>query len=514
MTHALRVRRRPLLLVPLLALVVACSGGDGGGDGGSGGDAAPAPAPSAPAPTAAEPVPVLAWAPCEEGFECASLPVPLGDTGRTLDLAVTRRPATGPGERLGSLVVNPGGPGASAVDYLQAAYVGLPFALQARFDLVAFDPRGVGRSAAVRCGDTAGLDAYYALDVTPDAPAELDALVAGSDALAAGCAARAGDLLPHLSTAEAAADLDRVRAAVGDARLTYLGYSYGTSIGAAYLQAHPDRVRAMVLDGAIDPALSWDGLLAGQAAGFDGALRAFLDDCAAVRCAFVDATGETTAAGLGAAFDRLVARVDGAPLDVGRRALGPGELVFAAAGGLYDRVVGWRTLGQGLADAQQGDGRTLLSMADSYSSRTDEGYDPLLEGLVAVTCLDRPWPRDVGAYTALAARLEGTAPRFGEALALGGLPCRAWPVPPVAEPAPVTAEGAPPVVVIGTTRDPATPYDWAVALADQLASGVLLTHDGDGHTVYRSGAPDCVVEPVTDYLVGLQPPAEATCRAQ
>jgi pimeloyl-ACP methyl ester carboxylesterase len=503
-----RLRRVPFV-VALLVLAGGCSLGGERADAPGPGAAAATPTPSA---ASARPAPgALAWKGCDGSFECASFAVPLSyasSAGGTLDLAVVRKKATGPGARIGSLVVNPGGPGESAVGYLERAYAGLPGAVRARFDLVAFDPRGVGRSAPVRCGTTAQLDAYFHLDPQPDTPAELTAYVAADRALAQGCAARSARVLPHVSTADAAEDMDRLRAALGDARLTYLGYSYGTAIGAAYLEAHPRSVRAMVLDGAIDPALTWDGLLAGQSTGFDRAFEAFLADCERTSCAFRRAaTGD-----LGAAFDALAQRVDRAELPgEGRRTVGPGELTLGVGAGLYNRQYGWPAIASALAAAQGGDGRALLSLSDSYLERRADGYENVQEANLAVNCIDRPWPRGTAPYTALADKVRATAPRFGPAIVLSGLACATWTVPSAGRPHAVRAEGAPPVVVIGTTRDPATPYVWAQALAGQLASGVLLTHEGDGHTVYRAGAPACILGPVDRYLLTTQAPAAARC---
>ena len=463
--------------------------------------APPAPAASVPAPT---------WKPCEDGFECAVLPVPLveGDAAAgTVDLALTRRPAPDRARRLGSLVVNPGGPGASAIGFLQAAWTSIPERVRARFDLVAFDPRGVGRTAPVRCGTTAQLDAYFRIDPSPDDAAELTALQRGNTAFVAGCEQRAGDLLEHVSTADAAADLDRVRAAVGDQRLTYLGYSYGTSIGAAYLDAYPRRVRAMVLDGALDPALTWEGLLRGQSSGFDDALDAFLTDCQRTGCAFRQAVEGD----LGEAYDALAARVDRTPLPAGGRSLGPGEFSLGVGAGLYDRAQGWPLIASALSDAQGGDGRVLLALSDGYLRRDDQGYANISEANTAVNCLDRSWPRDRAAYVALAERVRKDSPRFGPAIALSGLSCADWPVPARGTPHRVRGTGAPPVVVIGTTGDPATPYAWSVRLARQLDRGVLLTHVGEGHTVYRADAPECLLDPVDAYLVKGRVPSATRC---
>jgi pimeloyl-ACP methyl ester carboxylesterase len=450
------------------------------------------------------------WKGCGGGFQCATLTVRLDDARPalgTVGLAVTRHKATG-SRRIGTLVANPGGPGASAVEWLQGSYEQFPSTLRERFDLVAFDPRGVGRSAGVTCLSTAALDDYFHLDPVPDSAAERKALLDGNRVLAQGCQRRSGRVLPHMSTEVVAQDLDRVRQAVGDARLTYLGYSYGTAIGAAYLDQFPTRVRAMVLDGALDPAMTWDGFLRGQSQGFDVALKAFLADCQKTGCAYRDAVDGD----LLAAFDALQARVDARPLPGdGERTVGPGEFTLGVGAGLYSRRYGWPAIAEALAAAENGDGAALLALNDSYLERTERGYSHISESNFAVNCIDRPWPRTEAPYYALAQEVGRTYPRFGPAIALSGLGCAVWPQPAVSDPHRVTGAGSPAVVVIGTTRDPATPFAWSQALADQLARGVLLTHVGDGHTVYRVGAPRCLLDPVTRYLTALTVPRAVRC---
>lgn len=451
-----------------------------------------------------------AWKGCGGGFQCATLTVPLDDAKPalgTVALALTRHRATG-SRRIGSLVVNPGGPGASAVEFVQSGYSEFPSVVRSRFDLVAFDPRGVGRTAPVRCLTTPQLDDYFHLDPVPDNASELAALDAGNRKLAQGCQARSGRVLPYVSTKVVAQDLDRVRMAVGDSKLTYLGYSYGTAIGAAYLDQFPTHVRAMVLDGALDPTLSWDQLLAGQSRGFDVALNAFLDNCQRTTCAFRKAVQGD----LFRAFDSLAAKVETRPLPGdGSRTVGPDEFTLGVGAGLYSRKYGWPAIANALAAAVGGKGAYLLSLSDSYLERSSKGYTNISEANFAVNCLDRPWPRTDAPYQELAKRVGKQFPRFGPAIALSGLGCAVWPVQPVSLPHRVVAAASPPVVVIGTTRDPATPYSWAQALAAQLAHGVLLTHRGDGHTVYRTGAPSCIISPVDDYLLSLKVPAAATC---
>jgi pimeloyl-ACP methyl ester carboxylesterase len=453
--------------------------------------------------------PKLSWSSCGGGFQCTTLTVPLDPAKPalgTVGIAITRHKATG--SRIGSLLINPGGPGASAVGFLKQTYSSYPSTLRQHFDLAAFDPRGVGLTAPVRCLSTSQLDAYFHLDPVPDTPAERTALDAGNKKLADGCESRSGRILPYVSTRIVAQDMDRVRAALGDQKLTYLGYSYGTAIGASYLDQFPTHVRAMVLDGALDPSSTWDQLLAGQSKGFDVALNAFLANCQQTSCAFRKAVSGD----LGQAFDALAAKVEQHPLPGdGSRTVGPDEFTLGVGAGLYSRGNGWPAIAEALAEAEQGSGRTLLALNDSYLERNADGYANVNEANFAVNCIDRPWPRTDAPYYALAAQVGKAYPRFGPAIALSGLGCASWPVPPTGTPHKVTAAASPPVVVIGTTRDPATPYMWAQSLAKQLAHGVLITHVGDGHTVFRNGAPNCIIRPVDDYFVSLKVPSASTC---
>jgi pimeloyl-ACP methyl ester carboxylesterase len=507
--------------LPVLVLVLAaCSSGGSSDKAGPSPSASPSPTasavvtPSSAAPTASaaavpRPGELSRWHGCGDGFQCATLTVLLDDRQPalgTIGLAVTRHRATG-SHRIGSLITNPGGPGEGAVSWLHGSYGEFPKEVRSRFDLVAFDPRGVGRSSAVRCLSTKQLDTYFHLDPVPDDAQERRALLDGNRQLDAGCYHRSARVMPYVGTKIVAQDLDRVRQAVGDAKLTYLGYSYGTAIGASYLDQFPTRVRAMVLDGALDPSLSWDAYLRGQSGGFDTALNAFLADCQRTSCAFRRATSGD----LGQAFDRLAAKVDAHPLPGrGSRVVGPGEFSLGVGLGLYSKNL-WSSIAEALASAEHGDGADLLSLSDAYVERSSDGYSSLDESNVAVNCLDRPWPRTEKPYYDLAAQVRKTAPRFGPAIALSGLSCIDWKIPPTGRPHRVTGAGSPPIVVIGTTRDPATPYSWAQSLAAQLQGGVLLTHEGDGHTVYRVGAPRCITQSVDNYLIDLRKPRSVTC---
>lgn len=471
-------------------------------------------------PTAASPsavvVPIpppLTWKDCRDGFQCATLDVPLvyGTPSQgTVGLRLIRRLASRPTDRVGALLINPGGPGVSAVDFLRGYATGsAPAVLGQRFDLVAFDPRGTTGSAPVHCETTPELDQFFHVDPAPDTPAEVNALVSANRAFAVDCERRSGRILAHLSTVDAARDMDSVRAALREPKLTYLGYSYGTALGAAYLDQYPTHVRAMVLDGALDPRLTWDQLLAGQARGFDQALGSFLRwcDAHASACDFRRAvTGD-----LGHAYDAIAARVKSQPLPGDKtRTVGSAELSYGAGQALYSTAY-WGFLGTALADAVKGDGNVLLQLSDLYLERGAHGYSNTIEANFAVNCADRPWPNDPAAYQQLADKTKAYAPRFGPSIAWSGAGCINWPAPPTGTPHAVDGKGSPPILVIGTTRDPATPYVWAVALARQLDNGVLLSHDGDGHTAYRNTAPACIVNPVNTYLLTGQAPPPSRC---
>jgi pimeloyl-ACP methyl ester carboxylesterase len=421
-------------------------------------------------------------------------------TGETMHIAVIRKPASG--SRRGALIINPGGPGASGVDYARGSTSTFS-ALTGHFDLVSFDPRGVGRSRPVRCVSSAQLDAFIHVDPNPDDAREHAAIVDSSKRFADACFARNGSYLEHVGTIDAARDMDVLRAALGDAKLTFYGASYGTYLGAKYAQLFPQRIRAMVLDGALDPAQPTVAENRVQANGFETDLRDFLAACA--RSGHCPLGSTATAAEHG--LDDLAARVDAHPLSVGNRSLGPGEFFEGLALGLYSPSY-WSALESALRNVKNGSGSYLLQFSDALTERHNDGtYANLVESNLAINCIDRPSPRDVAAFDAAAKSFAKSSPHFGSAIAYGSLPCAFWRVPPVEQAHPVSARGAPPIVVIGTTRDPATPYVWAQALARELASGVLVTYDGDGHTAYNRGN-GCVSTAVDHYLLDLVTPRD------
>ncbi len=473
-----------------------------GSPGTSQSSAQPEASPAAPAQPAVRPV---GWSDCGRGFECGQVLVPRDYAavgGPALIISVLRLPALDRTRRVGSLVVNPGGPGASGVDFVRRlGNIVFDERIRSRFDIVGFDPRGVNRSSEVRCVDD--LDHFLAVDSTPDTSAELATLLDGERAFAEGCQRRNPELLPFLGTENVARDLDVLRQALGDARLTYIGFSYGTLIGALYAQMFPDRIRALVLDGAVDPSLDLAALSEGQAVGFEGALRRFLADCARQRSCLFHHGGKP-----GPAFDRLMRHIEARSLPATRlgdsRRVGPGYAWSGIAGALYSRD-SWPVLAAGLALAEAGDGSLFLLLADPLNGRnSDGGYSNLIDAHRAVVCLDFPAPRDPAAYQAWAKAWVRKAPHFGALLAFSDVGCAYWPIAPTRQPAPVSAPGAPPIVVIGSSGDPATPYHWSVALSRQLSSAILITRRGEGHTGYAAST--CVEKAANAYLMDLTVP--------
>ena len=379
-----------------LALLASCSSGD---------DPAPVEGgPSSPekTDTRTPPAPDLArfydqqldWRDCKGNFQCARLLVPVDYTdpgAATLRLAVNRLPASG--DRVGSLLVNPGGPGASGLEYARSAGSIVSKSVRSRYDVVGFDPRGVGASAGLQCLDDRQLDAFLGYDGTPDDPAEEQGVVAVGEQLGAGCQQDDALLLPHVGTRDAARDLDVLRAALGDRQLTYLGKSYGTYLGAMYAELFPTRVGRLVLDGPIDPAASSLEIAELQAVGFQRALGAFIDDCLPRRSCPFDGDRVAAEARIGALFDQL----DRSPLPaVGKRRLTEALATLGIAIALYDEG-SWSLLRQALGQALRGDGETLMLLADYYADRGPGGRytTNAIEAMYAVLCVDRPQETDL-----------------------------------------------------------------------------------------------------------------------
>lgn len=448
----------------------------------------------------------LEWEPCGGSVECASLDVPVdhGDPeGATLSLALLRRPAEDPDRRIGSLLVNPGGPGGSAVD-LAAALV-LPDSVMERFDLVGFDPRGVGGSQPLDC--TAHLQDLYDVDPTLEDDADRDALLEISRTYVDACAERYGDLLPHLGTVDVARDMDLVRRALGEDQISYLGYSYGTSIGQQYARLFPGRVRAMVLDGVVDLTnTGLEGAL-GQAAGFTEALDAFAAACDDRGCGLDRPAADVV--------DDVLAASEEAPIPApgADRDATPGVVNLGITQALYSEYL-WPDLAAALESALDGDATGLVDLADQYLQREIDGdYTPgTFEIYFAVSCLDSEWPDDPDDLLTAAEAAGERYPRFGEALVNDYVRCPLWPVDPAPlEPVPTDLDGLAPVVVVSTTGDPATPYQAGVDAAERIPGAVLVTNEGEGHTIVGQGE-ECIDDAVAAYLVDLDVPDDGlTC---
>ncbi len=429
----------------------------------------------------------LDWTDCE-GAQCATLEVPVdydNPQGDTLELALVKVPARKESKRLGSLVVNPGGPGGSGVDYARAADFIVGKGVRDAYDVVGFDPRGVGRSSPIDCVTDTQLDAYLGSDPTPDDAAEEQTFADTARRLAQSCASTAGPLLAHVSTKDAARDMDVLRAALGEQKLTYLGKSYGTYLGTVYAGLFPKNVGRMVLDGVVAPDLTPEELNLGQAKGFELATRQWAAYC--VRkgdCPLGDTVDEVMTG-----LRTFLTSVDQSPLPrtgdnaVPRLTEGWASLGIAAA--MYDQGA-WQTLVDAMGDAVGGDGTALMQLADQYADRNPGGQyaGNIMEVIYAVNCLDKADSSDLAERHRLAEESLKDAPTWGPFLMWSSLPCGYWPVKATGTTEKISAEGADPIVVIGTTRDPATPYEWSVRLRDQLADASLITFDGDGHTAY------------------------------
>jgi pimeloyl-ACP methyl ester carboxylesterase len=504
------------VLAALLALA-GCSGSFG--DTGVGDPTPPPSAVAAPAgrsDPAADPALArfyeqqLAWTACGETVQCAKLTVPVDwaePGGDTLQIAVLRQPAEGAG--IGSLLLNPGGPGVGGAGWVKAAAGTFGKSLQSSYDLVGWDPRGTGQSAPARCLDDKALDDLYSTDATPDDADEVQKLVQESTVFARACAERTGPAFAHLDTISTTKDMDVLRAALGDAVLNYYGASYGTYYGAWYAQEFPWRVGRLVLDGAVDPSLSSGAYSQGQAMGFARAVRSYVKDCLANDGCPLRGTVDDAYAQLRG----LLEAADATPLRTASgRELTQSQMATGLARGMYEQAF-WPTISRGVAQALRGDGTTLLALSDDYLERDAKGhYGQSLTSYNPIYCLDHPETRSIDEISAQARELGRQYPPLGDFIGWGALSCKVWPVPGVVPAQKLTAQGAAPILVVGTTDDPATPYEWAQALAGQLSSGRLLTRTGQGHVGYRQGN-SCIDRAVEKYLVQGSVPSEGTvCR--
>ncbi|HEX7739975.1 MAG TPA: alpha/beta hydrolase [Marmoricola sp.] len=451
----------------------------------------------------------LTWKKCQGG-ECSWLTVPLDyadPDGKTIKIAVNMVAAKDKSP-IGDLVVNPGGPGQSGMQYAAAASYVFRSALTNHFNIVGFDPRGIGASDPLKCWGTKDMDAFVAADPAPQTPAARAAMDRQVHAFGESCLKNSGALAEHMSTEEVARDVDILRAALKQPKLDYFGASYGTFLGATYANLFPKNVGRMVLDGALDPTLSNEQLNLAQAHGFEVAMRSYIKDCVSKgHCVLGNSVeaGVRTVKALIASIRRspLPTNDPDRPLTVGLASLG----IFMP---LYDKTW-WGQLTSALTQAiQQHRGSGLLAMADLYASRDKTGYmDNSLDALYNVNCLDDGASIPTSAVAKYVPRFEKASPMFGDLFAYSLSTCHDWPIKSAKRPHALHAKGSPPILVMGTTRDPATPLAWAKALAKQLDNGVLVVRNGDGHTGYNQGN-ICADDAVENFLVSDKVPADGT----
>ncbi|MCY1160147.1 MAG: alpha/beta hydrolase [Citricoccus sp.] len=456
----------------------------------------------------------LQWQGCQQdqgGFECATASAPLDyadPDGESIELALVR--SAGAGEDAPHLLVNPGGPGVSGVDMVVE---GLDYAVSAdvreHYTVVGFDPRGVSRSAPVTCLTDEEMDEAREGHVDPSTDEGLAQLRESAREFAEACEEHTGEVLGHVDTESSARDMDLLRAVLGDDRLNFLGFSYGTDLGATYAGLFPQNVGRMVLDGAMDPSLPESEVTLAQAASYEEALVSWAEYCLAGSDCPLSGTPEDAVAQV----QRLLEQVEQSPMTASDGRQVPASTFVSGMILALNANESWPVLTTAVQDALNGDPDLMLHLADLSAGRNEDGtYDSnVTAAITAVKCLDAPAPADTPVLREQAAELDEASPTLGRFLAYSGLYCAVWPEAPVSEPAPASAPGAAPIVVIGTTGDTATPYEWASVLADQLESAVLVTWEGQGHTAYgRAG--DCIEGAVDAYLVdGTVPEDGLTC---
>ena len=470
----------------------------------------------------AAPAGSASWTPCPDiprqlvgrsasgmEYDCATVSVPEDwanpSNGKTFDIAMIRVHSQSQHDRIGSLLINPGGPGGSGIElavYLSfgQALGGLPTAVTDQFDIIGFDPRGVGRSDPIKCISGADQDASFAAVPDPVKQADFDAFVALNKKIATECGTKYGTELPYFSTEQAAKDMDALRTAVGDDKLSYLGFSYGTLLGATYAQLYPTKIRAMVLDGAVDPKQNYIQSSESQAKGFERAFTNFSTWCKQTpdKCPIAPDARKAVTDALAAAGKNPVKGADG-------RTATSGWIFVAVISSLYTES-GWTTLADAVASLKQGNPKGIFDLADQYAERQSDGsYSNLFDANLAVNCADTKDAPSAAEVRTLQAQWRTKYPLFGAPLAVGMLPCTFW--PGARDPYPAgAATGAPPIVVVGTTGDPATPYENTADLASMLGVGHVLTWEGEGHTAYPST--QCIVNAVDNYLIALKVPQE------
>jgi pimeloyl-ACP methyl ester carboxylesterase len=494
---------------------------------------APAAHAATPSASAALAAPSVSWSACRDGFQCATVPAPLDyddPGGVQIGISVIRLPAGQPGQRIGSLMLNPGGPGGSGVDFVRGVAKILPLELRARFDIVGFDPRGTNLSTPLRCFDTFGQAiAILPSFPYPDTPAEEQAQAVSDAALAAACASHGGAILDHMSSADAARDMDLLRGAVGDQKLNYLGFSYGSVLGQNYANLFPSRVGALVIDGVVDP-IAWTtghgqealttpvGTRIGSADGARRTLDEFfrLCDAAGPDCAF---SGDASAR-----YAALGERLRGHPATITDPSTGEtfevtyNDLIAVTLGALYATFI-WPDLGlllagleQQLSPAALGQRLAVIRTKLGLDGMAQEEYPNAVEAPPGVACSDSVNPRSFAAWQSAADSAEARYGRFGRIWNWALSACRSWPSAAGQDRllGPWTARTSSPVLVVGNHFDPATPYRGAVAASQLLPNSRLLSYAGWGHTAFVGAGNYCVDSHVTGYLLTGRVPAEGT----
>ena len=454
----------------------------------------------------------LKWRDCYGNYQCSSLLVPIDYADLSVgafSLSLLRFQALDQDRRIGSLVVNPGGPGASGVDYAyNAEYIVSPEILE-RFDIVGFDPRGVGDSAAIKCLSDAETDASFAADPKPDDEAEFALFISDARDYFAKCAENTKHLT-NFSTVNSARDLEVLRAVLGDEKLNYLGKSYGTYLGTLYAELFPENVGRFVLDGAVDPNSSNREAVLGQAIGFESALNAFISNC--LKSSSCALTGDLQSARI--QILDLLAQTAITPLkSKSGREVTEGLVLLGIASALYDSESGWPVLRDAFKEATLGSGTSFLTLADQYAGREEDGsyLSNENDALQVISCLDQNELETVSVFKKGVAEFSDKAPIFGPYLAYAGLACRYLPNLGSVEQIVIKRINTKPILVVGTTRDPATPYEWAQSLAKIFSSALLITLDGDGHAGHGRGS-TCVDSAVDRYLLtGSVPKSELFC---
>lgn len=443
-------------------------------------------------------------------FQCGRTEVPISyaePRGATLPLFLVKAVMAGQVNRIGSLVVNPGGPGNSGTDAAISLALTLPEDVLQRFDVVGFDPRGVSLSTPVKCIPDPLKEQVIAAEPRPVTPAQLDGRAALAKQVADGCAKTYGNALGTFNTVDTARDMDRVRQSLGDQKLSYLGYSYGTVLGSTYAQLFPKNVRAMVLDGAVDPDADPRTAAGNQAQALESAFDAFAANCTGLIAGCPIGKNPRTF------VSDLLTRADTSPVPSSQpgdtRRATAGVILTAVEAGLTDSGT-WPQLAQALASASKGDAKGVYALADTASGRLDDGtYANRLDARTAVGCADTKQTYSAAQISALTTDLAARYPLFGADQAAALFTCSAWKATRTPVPKPVAA-GSPPILVVGNTGDPVTPMVGSQHLAGDLASGVLLVWQGQGHTSYPRNS--CVISNVDDYLINLKPPLDGlTC---